>query len=266
MATRFGNFAKKAAQTLKEPVKEAGVCFGLACGCKYAQVKYNEQFLNPAPKKIENFAREQLACIGLTDPTIKIKVDPRLNGTYAKVMPGDTIILGNSELGELLKKSHLTSQEKESLNAFKAIIQHEGTHVKEKHFQKGLGMLFLAPLCADFVCAAIKKGSGRVFRSQKLAQRLYIPTWIGTAYSSIWIYANHTEKKADGGIQNKVEILRAAAHDFKKHGTDTQKALKQGGLAGMLSWARYTTDPHPDSLKRAERLEERIDHLQKKSS
>lgn len=154
-----------------------------------------------------------------------------------------TILNANSE-----RDSSLRSLEP---NELRAILSHEKIHMEKKHAEKYFALGIVTPFLTHFLGKKIvSKPVGF------LKNMISAITKLGINSSIFWYAVHSGEKQADEGVVNDIEILDGAASLFY-HLADIEARTPKSWLHSIL----HVVDAHPDSLKRAQRFEERANEL-----
>jgi peptidase M48-like protein len=150
---------------------------------------------------------------------------------------------------------------KEKYNELRAILSHEISHLTNNDSEKAMVIGATMPFITHLISKKIASLANLPIPNFALKNSLKILSGIGKlgiSYASNQVYWNFAEKKADENVINDIEILEAAARNMRKNASlpDTKN----------LSWQERfwrLIDVHEDSLKRAQRFEERIAELKK---
>lgn len=185
----------------------------------------------------------------------------------------DPELCGN--LFNLLKKQkdthqQLTDAEKEKINWYKAVIQHEGTHLKNNDQMKlliaglvtsGVGTLFVLSVFKwlDFPAATTLQSVAQLAAKGFVTINYFIIILlISRAYS------RYLEQRADDGIADNIEILQATANDCRKQVDNYKISDEYYGVSFKERIFRKFFDTHPANEQRAQRFEQRIAKLKLK--
>jgi peptidase M48-like protein len=156
---------------------------------------------------------------------------------------------------------------KEKYNEVRATLSHEISHLKSNDAEKRMAIGFMTPFITHLVSKKIANLASIPITNFALRNGFKILSGFGKSVINMlpaWAYLNFAEKNADENIVNDIEVLEGAARLFRSYAeyeshpdfTAIQNAIIRKRLIKL-------PDPHEDSLKRAQRFEERIAELKK---
>ncbi|CAN5124663.1 hypothetical protein BH09DEP1_BH09DEP1_3840 [soil metagenome] len=136
-------------------------------------------------------------------------------------------------------------------NELRAILSHEKIHIEKKHAQKYFALGIMTPLITHFLGKKIVAKPVGFIKNM-----ISVITKFGVNSSIFWYAVHSGEKEADEGVVNNLEILDGGASLFYH-----LAGIEARNPKNLLSSIVHFVDPHPDSLKRAQRFEERANEL-----
>lgn len=239
-----------------------------------------------APEIVKEFAHENIKTIGINPPNLRIKQYPSF-ASYKQntilIKDCDCDLNEHFNLINLLKKQNdntLTMQEKEKLNLYRAIIQHEGTHLKNKDPRNTEQVRNIA-LCAanylpfyNFYQSKILKKNVPIKIAPSIIKSLaLIPSGLGKLIMTPLImsaYSIYSEQRADDGISDDIDVLQAAANSFKERAKE-EDLQQQGDPKHPMrrridNFLSIIKEGHPSDTQRAQRFEERIAKLKEQNA
>lgn len=174
-------------------------------------------------------------------------------------------------------------------NVFIGSVEHEAQHLKNHDEIKGIIALFSIPLLTHGISKALRRTMPPSMLSPLVKNCLKIPSGLGKGYANTLLYFSyhrHLEQRADDGIEDTLEILKAACKD---HEDDLQKTIYYAqhfhnksenklrnvlfGLEEKLLIAYLNNKlpfflniyDHPTPLLRIQKFKQRIQALEQKS-
>ncbi len=269
------------------PLAPLTVGVGIAAYSKITGKPMNQkpEDLPDAPPIVCDFVHKNLAMIGFHNPDLKIKygnIGDTSNVTeQALALPDYEMRTDNpNSLVSLLQKQEpLSAQDQEKLNKIASVIQHEGTHLNGKdnryYTQQITGATLLLtnyrPFYNLYQNRILKTPfvTPSMLRSLSLIPGGFVKLFIQIAVSGL--ASQYREQKADDGIADNIDILQAAANDFRKSAQEDalhyQRNYQHLPMLEKLNYdlkERFAS--HPSNEQRAKKLEQRIAALKDKEA
>lgn len=216
----------------------------------------------PVCPVVESFVRKQLVKINLENPA-SIKV--RSHKTIFFAASHDTIYIREdmvAKIESLLARAYYDAAANKSLNKYRAVIQHEGGHIKHAHAFKGLMASALAPAgcIGTFLWIKEKLSLTNPVRNlmdaiSHIALEVENGKYIFQFPQTILLlaFSRYHERQADGCMVDDVAILQGGIDMFEELRADN------GDVEG---WAAYLST-HPTLKERILNLKERIKRVKR---
>lgn len=138
-------------------------------------------------------------------------------------------------------------------NEIRATLSHEKVHIEKKHAERIFACGVIAPFFTHFLGKKISHAAKPISFARSMLNAFLK---LGVNTSLMWCVMNNGEKEADEGVVNDLEILDGGASLFY-HLAAIEAKTQKNWLERIL----HLIDPHPDTLKRAQRFEERASEL-----